>query len=232
MGPLFVPETRVGFWFLGTQTWETRVIRVALADLVRLLPEHGLPRRPVVLDVGCGQGKSFRPLHETFAPQRIIAIDIEPECLQRAAAEAQGMPVDLRRGDLSTLELVDGSVDVLFCHQTFHHLTRQRQALAEFYRVLKPGGLFLFAESTRAYICSWIIRLLFRHPMEAQHSANEYIAMIRAQGFEVAPERCSFPYLWWSRSDLGLLERIGIPPPPPGAREETLINLVATKPAR
>ncbi|MGH8726160.1 MAG: SAM-dependent methyltransferase, partial [Burkholderiales bacterium] len=61
---------------------------------------------------------------------------------------------------------------------------------------------------------------------------NEYIEMIRAQGFQVAPERCSFPYLWWSRSDLGLFERIGIPPPRPGAREETLINLVAAKPAR
>ncbi len=232
MGPVFVPETRVGFWFLGTQTWETRVIRVALADLIRLVPEERLPRRPIVLDLGCGQGKSFRPLYETFAPERIVAIDIEPECLQRAAAEAQGMPVDLRRGDLSALELADGSVDLVFCHQTFHHLTRQRQALAEFYRVLKPGGLFLFAESTRAYICSWIIRLLFRHPMEAQHTANEYIAMIRAQGFDIAPERCSFPYLWWSRSDLGLLERIGVPPPSPGAREETLINLVAIKPQR
>jgi len=231
MGPLFVPETRVGFWFLGTQTWETRVIRVALADLMRLVPEDGLPRRPVVLDVGCGQGKSFRPLEETFAPQRIIAIDIEPACLQRAAAEIQGMPVDLRRGDLSALELADGSVDLIFCHQTFHHLTRQRQALSEFYRVLKPGGFFFFAESTRAYICSWIIRLLFRHPMEAQHSADEYITMIRAQGFQVATERCSFPYLWWSRADLGLLERIGFPSPTPGAREETLINLVAVKPA-
>jgi ubiquinone/menaquinone biosynthesis C-methylase UbiE len=232
MEALFVPETRVGFWFLGTQTWETRVIRVALADLMRLLPEQRLPRRPVVLDVGCGQGKSFRPLHEIFAPQRIVAIDFEPECLQRAAAEAEGLPVDLRRGDISALELADEAVDVIFCHQTFHHLTRQRQALAEFYRVLKPGGLFLFAESTRAYICSWTIRLLFRHPMEAQHSAGEYLQMIRDQGFEVAPESVSFPYLWWSRSDLGLLERIGVPPPRPGAREETLINLVATKPAR
>jgi hypothetical protein len=37
--------------------------------------------------------------------------------------------------------------------------------------------------------------------------------------------------LWWSRSDLGLPERIGIPPPKPGEREETLINLVALKPA-
>lgn len=232
MEALFVPESRVGFWFLGTQTWETRVVRVALADLLRMIPEQRRPRRPVVLDVGCGQGKSFRPLHEAFAPQKIIAVDFEAQCLERAAAEAEGLPVDLRRGDISALELAGDSVDVLFCHQTFHHLMRQRQALAEFYRVLKPGGLFLFAESTRAYICSWIIRLLFRHPREAQHTAEEYMAMIRAHGFHIDPKHVSYPYLWWSRSDLGLLERVGIPPPAPGEREETLINLVATKPAR
>lgn len=232
MQALFIPESRVGFWFLGTRTWETRVIRVALADLLRLQPAAGWPRAPVILDVGCGQGKSFRPLYETFAPQRIIGIDFEPACLERAALEAKGLPVELQRGDISALALPDESVDLIFCHQTFHHLTRQREALAEFHRVLKPGGLFLFAESTRAYITSWIIRLLFRHPMEAQRSADEYIEMIRAQGFQVPAENCSFPYLWWSRSDLGLPERIGIPPPKPGEREETLVNLVATKPAR
>ena len=232
MEALFVPETRVGFWFLGTRTWETRVIRVALADLLRLQPGAGWPRHPVILDVGCGQGKSFRPLYETFAPQRIIGIDFEPACLERAALEAKDLPVELQRGDISALALPDESVDLIFCHQTFHHLTRQREALAEFHRVLKPGGLLLFAESTRAYITSWIIRLLFRHPMEAQRSAEQYIEMIRAQGFRVSAENCSFPYLWWSRSDLGLPERIGIPPPKPGEREETLVNLVATKPAR
>ncbi len=231
---LFVPESRFGFWFLGTQTWETRVVRVALDDLERLIPPQRRPRRPVVLDVGCGQGKSFRPLHERFAPQRIIAIDFEEKCLERAADEAvrEKLPVDIRRGDISALELADESVDLLFCHQTFHHLTRPLRALEEFYRVLKPGGLLLFAESTRAYIHSWIIRLLFRHPMELQRSAGEYMNMIRAQGFEFGPQNVSFPYLWWSRPDLGALERLGFPVAKPGQREETLINLVATKPAR
>jgi ubiquinone/menaquinone biosynthesis C-methylase UbiE len=186
---------------------------------------------PAVFDAEEALHPSAPLLYETLAPQRIIAVDFEPVCLERAAARIEELPVDLRQGDISALELADSSVDILFCHQTFHHLTRQRQALAEFYRVLKPGGLFLFAESTRAYICSWIIRLLFRHPMEAQHTAGEYLQMIRDQGFEVAAENVSYPYLWWSRSDLGLLERIGIPPPKPGKREETLINLVATKPS-
>jgi ubiquinone/menaquinone biosynthesis C-methylase UbiE len=228
--PPFVAETRIGFRFLGSQTWETHVIRVALRDLERLIPGRK-PREPVVLDAGCGQGKSFRPLYDHFAPKRLIAIDYEPQCISLAAGEAarQRLAVDVRRGDLAALEMPDASVDIVFCHQTFHHLTRQEDALAEFYRVLKPGGLLLFAESTRAYIESWIIRLLFRHPMDVQRSAGEYMHMLRAQGFRFGPENLSFPYLWWSRSDLGALEFFGLPVAQHGQREETLINLVATK---
>lgn len=227
----FVPETRIGFRFLGSQTWETHVVRVALRDLERLLP-RGKPRTPVVLDAGCGQGKSFRPLLDHFAPRQIIAVDYEPQCVALAKDEAarQGSAIDVRRGDLAALELGDETVDIVFCHQTFHHLVRQEAALAEFYRVLKPGGLLLFAESTRAYIESWIIRLLFRHPMDVQRSASEYMQMLHAQGFRFGPENLSFPYLWWSRSDLGALEFFGLPVPQPGSREETLINLVASKP--
>jgi len=139
--PPFVAETRIGFRFLGSQTWETHVIRVALRDLERLIPGRK-PREPVVLDAGCGQGKSFRPLADHFAPQRIIAVDYEPQCIALAAGEAarQGLAVEVRRGDLSALEMPGESVDVVFCHQTFHHLTRQEETLAEFHRVLKPRG--------------------------------------------------------------------------------------------
>ena len=102
-------------------------------------------------------------------------------------------------------------------------------ALAQMFRVLKPGGLLLFAESTRAYIHSWIIRLLFRHPMHVQRSAVEYMAMIRDQGFAFGSQNVSLPYLWWSRSDLGAFEWFGFGVPT--QREETLVNLAAVKPA-
>jgi len=226
---LFVPDSRIGFWFLGTETWESSVIRVALEDLDRLIPKGCRPCHPVVLDAGCGKGKSFLPLHERFAPERIIGIDFDAQCIEAAEAMRGDLPVEIRRGDLSALDLPDASVDLVFCHQTFHHLTRQEEALKEFHRVLKPGGLLLFAESTRAYIQLWVIRLLFRHPMEVQRSAEEYMDMVRAHGFEFGPENVSCPYLWWSRSDLGALEFWGFPVPKPGQREETLVNLVATK---
>ncbi len=225
----FVPETRIGFWFLGTPTWTEHVLKVALNDLERLIPQRK-SSYPTLLDAGCGQGNSFRPLIEHFLPRRLIGVDAEVKCLRPAEIKAlqETVPIELRHGDLATLDLADASVDLVFCHQTFHHLARQEMALGHLYRVLKPGGLLLFAESTRAYIHSWIIRLLFRHPMEVQRSADDYLKMIRDQGFVIGAENVSLPYLWWSRADLGAREWFGFGVPV--EREETLINLVAVKP--
>jgi len=229
----YVEETRFGFWFLRSHTWQHHVLRVAINDLRGLFSES-LPANPVLLDAGCGQGKSFRHLRQTFTPQRLIGVDADPHSLQLSAEEAarQGFDVELIGSDCATLNVADASVDLLFCHQTFHHLVEQEKALAEFYRVLKPGGYLLFAESTEAYIDTWVIRWLFRHPMHVQKSAAQYLEMIRQQGFEFGERNVSYPYLWWSRSqDFGLLERFGLRRPKPfGEREETLVNVVARKP--
>ncbi|MBF6036066.1 class I SAM-dependent methyltransferase [Pseudomonas sp. P155] len=229
----YVEETRFGFWFLRSHTWQHHVLRVAINDLRGLFSE-ALPQNPVLLDAGCGQGKSFGHLRQTFAPQRLIGVDADPHSLELSGEEAArlDLEVELIGSDCATLNVADASVDLLFCHQTFHHLVEQEKALAEFYRVLKPGGYLLFAESTEAYIDTWVIRWLFRHPMHVQKSAAQYLQMIRGQGFEFGEGNVSYPYLWWSRSkDFGLLERFGLRKPKPfGEREETLVNVVARKP--
>ncbi|HET7331483.1 class I SAM-dependent methyltransferase [Dyella sp.] len=231
--PTYIEETRIGFHFLRTHTWQHHVLRVAINDLKRLIGEP-LPQGGTLLDVGCGQGKSFRLLRDAFQPTRLLGLDADPHSLSLAQAEAEreDIAVELHSADCAQIPLPDHSVDIVFCHQTFHHLVEQERALAEFWRVLKPGGQLLFAESTRAYIDTWVIRWFFRHPMEVQKSAEEYLEMLRWQGFEFEPRNVSLPYLWWSRSkDFGLLERWGLKaPPPPGQREETLVNVAARKP--
>lgn len=225
-----VPETAFGKWFLQTNTWTIHVLDRALSDLQRLIPQR-LSSYPVVADVGCGFGRSLGKLNTCFKPQRLIAMDIDPEMLEATAREN----IDLAEKteficcSSSNIKLADNSVDLLFCHQTFHHLIDQEQAIREFFRVLKPGGILLFAESTRRYIHSWVIRLLFRHPMDVQKTAPEYLALVRSAGFAVADESLSYPYLWWSREDLGMLEKI-LRLKPSNDHEETLINLVAVKP--
>jgi SAM-dependent methyltransferase len=226
----FVPETRFGHWFLGTNTWFQSVLKVAILDLYRLIDDRK-KSYPVVVDVGCGQGRSFRLLKILFRPGRLIGVEMEPESLEiaRKRVARDRVPVDFVRSDCASMELPDQTADIVFCHQTFHHLVQQERSLAEFYRVLKPGGLLLFSESTKAYIHSWIIRLLFAHPMHVQRTAEEYLAMIRARGFELGPRNVSFPHLWWCRWDFGLLERLGFTPGRPGRRVERLVNLVARK---
>ena len=233
----FVPETAFGLWFLRTATWEHHVLRVAINDLKRLV-DTTLPEAPVIVDAGCGQGQSFRLLGKAFRPGRIVGVDFHAPSLVKAQEAAQTClqddgwtgEIELLHGDCARLPLPDASADIVFCHQTFHHLVEQGRSLDEFRRVLKPGGVLLFAESTDAYIKSWVIRLLFRHPMHVQKSANGYLDMIRSAGFAFGSQNVSMPYLWWSRAaDFGLLERLGLHRPLPGKRRETLVNVAAIK---
>ena len=224
----FVPETRFGLWFLSTATWRVHVLGRALSDLQRMAPDA--PRGGVMLDIGTGQGHSLPEMAARFAPSQIHALDPEPDFEARCAdmAKACPVPVTLHAAHAERIPLPDNSVDMVLCHQTLHHIVDQSAALAEVFRVLKPGGLLLLAESTRAYIHSWIIRLLFRHPMHVQRTAEEFVALVREAGFQVDADRVSTPYLWWSRSDLGAREWLGFGLPK--NREETLLNAIGRKP--
>ena len=225
----YVAESRIGAWFLRTDTWAVHVLERAIKDLIRLTAGR-YPADPTVVDVGCGSGRSFAILERHFRPRHMIGIDVDAGMLAFAAAEIaqRGRAIELINANSSRLPLASASADIVFCHQTFHHLVDQDGAIAEFHRVLRPGGLLLFAESTRAYIESWIIRLLFRHPMHVQKTADQYLALIRTAGFSVDAASISLPYLWWSRPDLGFKETmLGISPA--AGREETLINLVGVR---
>jgi ubiquinone/menaquinone biosynthesis C-methylase UbiE len=224
-----VPESRFGTWFIHTSAWSKYVLESALDDLEKLIVDRRASY-PVIADIGCGWGLALKMLSDRFRPEHLIAIDVDDSMVAAAREEARrhDLKVALQSTPGSRLRLPDRSVDMVFCHQTFHHIVDQEDALREFYRVLKPEGVLLFAESTRRFIHSWIIRLLFRHPMNVQRTAAEYLTMVRRAGFAVEPSSISYPYLWWSRRDLAMMDRwFGVPPR--SGHEETLINLAAVR---
>jgi SAM-dependent methyltransferase len=222
----WIQDTRFGDWLLTTDVWLRYVLRVALGELVRLLGRPGTSYA-TILDVGCGYGGALPLLDKVFKPSVLIALDPDHKMIMQASRQGGRCRcrVDLKLACAVPLELPGASVDMIFCHQTFHHLPNPEGAASEFYRVLRPGGVLLFAESCAPFIRSLPVRLLFRHPMHAQKTAEEYLLLLRSTGFEFTEENVSTPYPRWSRPDFGLLELFGWPVP--NVRSETVLNVVA-----
>jgi len=225
----WVRDTRFGTWLITSDVWVQHVIGVALAQLLQLL---GARTRSytAILDVGCGGGKALPILAETFTPETLVGLDPDPDMIARAGPIAArcACRVELRVGQATALGLADKSLDMIFCHQTFHHVADPERAAREFFRVLKPGGVLLLSESCAPFIRSLLVRLLFRHPMEGQRLAQEYLLLLRKTGFDFTSDNVATPYPWWSRPDLGLLEWLGRPVPT--EHEETVLNVAAFKP--
>ena len=224
----WVRETRFGKWFVSTDIWIQYVLQVAIADFRALLGPR-LPAQPVVLDAGCGIGLSFALLAQWLQPRQIVGTDIDLPALQ-VAAQAQASPsfdLKLLHASAQQLPLPDNSVDVVYCHQLLHHVKAQETVLRELLRVLRPGGILLSAESCRSFIHSFWVRLLFRHPDMVQKTAQQYVDLIRATGFELADTDVHQTVPWWSRVDFGLLQRWGLSNWSPDITE---VNSVAFKP--
>jgi ubiquinone/menaquinone biosynthesis C-methylase UbiE len=95
-----------------------------------------------VLDVGCGTGILATRISEDGWGARVVGCDLSMGMLRRAAARVRGAWV---QGDALRLPLRDGALDAVISTQAFHFLPDRRAALAEFHRVLRPGGLLVIA---------------------------------------------------------------------------------------
>ena len=93
------------------------------------------------LDVGIGNGR----LLPIYAPHvaHVTGMDISSEQLDHAseAAKKLGIPFDtLLCQEASRIEIPDKSFDVIICSRVLQHVFNWRESVAEFARILKPGG--------------------------------------------------------------------------------------------
>jgi ubiquinone/menaquinone biosynthesis C-methylase UbiE len=88
------------------------------------------------LDAACGSGR--HACHLAALGHDVIGVDATPAMLDLARAKAPD--VDFREGRFDALPVDDESIDVLTCALALCHETAVAPAIAEFARVLKPGG--------------------------------------------------------------------------------------------
>ena len=149
------------------------------------------PRR--VLDVGCGTGLLAVRLAHELPGASIAGCDFSHGMLVHA--HAHGERVAWIQGDAQRLPLHDASADAIVSTEAFHWFPDQRRALAEFFRVLVPGGRLLVAiVNTPNDVVRSIVRIGSRvvgQPFDWPTRA-EMRALFEEAGFRVEAQRRVF----------------------------------------
>ena len=134
-----------------------------------------------VLDVGTGTGimaKAISPL-----VNRVVGIDISEEMLALSNVNSN---VQLILRDIRDSSLEDCSFDKVVARQVFHHIIENTQkAMDECYRVLKPGGLMVFAEGVPS---TWEIKkfytLIFsKKEIRLTFMEEDLVRLLKVSGF-------------------------------------------------
>ena len=117
------------WWFVGM-----REITQALLDPI-------LSNRSArVLDAGCGTGGMLTWLARYSAERNIVGIDFSETALQFCSQRQQQ---ELARASASDLPFADNTFDLITSFDMLQHVSdgNDSRALAEFHRVLRPGGI-------------------------------------------------------------------------------------------
>jgi len=119
--------------------------------------EKLLGRRPGpfarALEIGAGTGYFTLNLMQEGVIAAGVCSDVSPGMLGALRANAQrlGLDVETVAGDAAALPFEDGSFDLVLGHAVLHHLPQLERAFADFMRVLRPGGVLLFAGEPSRY---------------------------------------------------------------------------------
>ena len=148
-----------------------------------------------LLDVGYGSGIFFPELARRA--RRVVGLEVHTE----ADAVAQGLrrlgvEAELHTGDLFAMPFEDGAFDALVCLSVLEHLTELAEALTEFRRVLRPGGVAVLCFPTRNPLTDAFFRLAGFDPRALHPSGHRAIldAARAHAGFAVEQE-AHFPAL-------------------------------------
>jgi ubiquinone/menaquinone biosynthesis C-methylase UbiE len=144
----------------------------------------------VALDAACGTGRHAAYL--ASLGHQVIGVDATPEMLE--VARAKVLAGEFHEGDLHDLPVADASVDVVVCGIAVSHVPELEPVLAEFARVLRPGGHLVLSDS-RGFVADLGFPLARVRPDGTfgyipvwSRLASDYLAAALPLGFEL--RRC------------------------------------------
>jgi SAM-dependent methyltransferase len=110
-----------------------------------------------VLDVGCGHGEIIRELTQRGCSS-VKGVEIDPALV----SQLQSQGFEVQAGAAEALPIPDCSVDVIVCSVVLPY-THDARAIAEWHRVLRPGGFVNMTTHGIGYGINYVARGNFRH---------------------------------------------------------------------
>ena len=128
------------------------------------------PRALRMLDVGCGTGTLLAMTARDAGIELLVGLDYSPTMIRKAAEKAARLELSSKLravvGDAERLPFQDECFDVLTCCNSLHHYPHQSRAVAEFWRVLRKGGLMVLIDGFRDNVIGWVIFDVFVETIE------------------------------------------------------------------
>jgi ubiquinone/menaquinone biosynthesis C-methylase UbiE len=195
-------RTRAGYWDRQAPTYDARTAAVERRFLVQSRRWVCGRARGSTLEVAIGTGANL-PYYA--AGMDLVGVDCSAAMLGAAAARAQetGRSIELRQADAMALPFSDGSFDTVVCTFSLCCVPDERAAIAEFQRVLRPGGELLLADHVAATF--WPLRAvqhvveLVTIPLQGEHYTRRPLNHLAELGLVIEGSE---------RLTLGAIERV------------------------
>ena len=161
--------------------------RRTVETMTRLVPLADGPR---VLDLGAGYGGAARHLAATFGCHVTCLNLSQTQNARNRAMNARASlttAIDVVGGNFEALPFEDGSFDLLWSQDAILHSARRRRVLEEAFRVLRPGGRFVFTDPMQADDCppGLLGPVLARIHLASLGSFAFYVSCAKEIGFEI-----------------------------------------------
>lgn len=146
--------------------------RAAFEPFIAEFADYGAYAGRRVLEIGIGGGADYTKF--ALAGADIQGIDLTEAAVAyvRERLARMGRSGAVRTADAENLPFADGSFDLVYSYGVLHHSPDTERALAEAYRVLKPGGelkVMVYSDFSMTGIMLWAIHgLLKGRPLRSQ----------------------------------------------------------------